>query len=145
MSVLVRAVMGVVAGVLGVIATAIAMSLFTGSCRFEEPYETHSARCDGPAAYSLLLMPVVFVSGVAGTALLHVWLLKVLRLPRPWWVVAPGVCLVVVFAGSFWSWSPTGALVTLPAAFAAAGVITGFGPRSFGTVRIDGEDSSGSR
>lgn len=37
MSVLLRAVTGMVTGVLGVVVTVISMSLFTGSCRFEEP------------------------------------------------------------------------------------------------------------
>jgi hypothetical protein len=130
----VRAFTGVLAGVLGVLATAMVwMTLSsTGSCRFEEPYETHSAHCDGLAGYALLWQPLLILVGVAGTAVLHGWLLEVWNQPRPWSAVTPGVCLVVLLAMAVWGWGLPALLLVPPTAFAVAGVITGFGRGSDG-------------
>jgi len=123
----VRAFTGAVAGALGVVATAVVwMTLSsTGSCRFEKPYETHSAHCDGLAAYAILWQPLV---GLAGTAVLHGWLLETRHQPRPWSVVVPGLCLVFLFTVLVWNSGLMAALLLVPStAFGIAGAVTGFG------------------
>ncbi|MCP2250281.1 hypothetical protein [Lentzea aerocolonigenes] len=127
MNVLVRAFTGAAAGLLSVLATALVwMAMSTGSCRFEEPYETHSAHCDGMAAYAILWQPLLVLACLAGTATLHVWLLDVRHEPRQGWVVAPGLCLVVLLAPAVWSWGVAEAFLLVPSvAFALAGALTG--------------------
>ena len=125
-----RAVTGAIAGVVGALVTALACTaLFVGFCGFEKPRPWDTERCivGDYADLGLWLLPVVLLGGLIGTALLHVWLLKLRGQPRPWSVAAPGVALVFVLVAVGWAWGLVG-LFTVPAtAFAVAGVITGFG------------------
>jgi hypothetical protein len=125
--VLTRAVMGVVAGVVGVLVTGLAcVLLYTGFCGFSEPPPWSAERClmGDYAELGLWLVPVVLLGGLAGSALLHGWLLKVCRQPRPWSVVVPGMALVLVLLLFGWVAGALGLLVVPAVAFALAGAAT---------------------
>lgn len=126
---LTRAVTGAVAGVVGALLTASAsLGLYLGFCGFETPWPWEERCLAGPyAEYGLLLLPVALLLGLVGTALLHVWLLKLCSQPRPWSVVAPGMALVLVLLGIEGRWGMFGAFAVPATAFAVAGVVTGFG------------------
>lgn len=127
---LTRAVTGAVAGVVGALLTGSAsLGLYLGFCGFRTPRPWEERCLAGSyAEYGLLLLPVVLLLGLVGTALLHVWLLKLRGQPRPWSVVAPGMALVLVLLGIEGRWGVFGAFAVPATAFAVAGVVTGFGP-----------------
>jgi hypothetical protein len=116
-----RAVTGAIAGAVGALVTVIVG--FAGFMSF----------CGVPSATRLCtevgswLLPVVLGGGLIGTALLHVWLLKLRGQPRPWSVAAPGAALVVVLVMSGWGIGLVQVVAVPATAFAVAGVITGFG------------------
>ncbi|MFD4673182.1 hypothetical protein ACFWNN_25905 [Lentzea sp. NPDC058450] len=127
---LTRAVTGVIAGLVGLLATGLAgFGLVIGFCGFEKPRPWSDERCLAGdfAEYGLLLIPVVLLGGLAGTALLHAWLLRWRGQPRPLSVVAPGIGLVLVFT-FFGTLTGVVGLVLVPSvAFALAGLLTGYG------------------
>ncbi|NGY59296.1 hypothetical protein G7043_10210 [Lentzea sp. NEAU-D13] len=126
-----RAVMGAIAGLLGAVGTGSALvGLYLGFCGFvtPKPWERRECVVRESAEQGILLVPVVLLVGLIGTALLHVWLLKLRDQPRPWSVVVPGTLLVIALLTVRGSWGLIGALAVPATAFAVAGVITGFGP-----------------
>ena len=126
-----RAVLGALAGLLGAVGTgSVIVGVYLGFCGFvtPRPWERRQCLAGEFAAQGILLVPVVLVVGLAGTALLHVWLLKLRDQPRPWSVVVPGMVLVLALLVVGGSWGLIGALAVPATAFAVAGVITGFGP-----------------
>ncbi|HUQ60394.1 hypothetical protein [Lentzea sp.] len=135
-----RAVLAVFAGLGGAVAIFLLfVSGVTHPCLAASLRPWDDIECEERAAGIVdVLLPTVPVGGLVVVALLHVWLLKMVRQPRPWSVVVPGVLLVValeaVAASIHWG-SDRELLVLLPipaavltAAFALAGVVTGFGP-----------------
>lgn len=116
-----RAVTGAIAGVVGALVTMIVG--FGGFVSFCGP--AADARFCSEAGF--VLLPVVLLGGLIGTALLHVWLLKLRGQPRPWSVAAPGAALVVVLVMNGWGFGLVQGIVVPATAFAVAGVITGFG------------------
>lgn len=126
-----RAVMGAIAGFLGALGTAsVFVGLFLGTCGFVDPkpWERHQCLAGDLSSQGILLVPVVLLVGLIGTALLHVWLLKLRDQPRPWSVVVPGIVLVIVLVTVGGSLGLASAVAVPSMAFAVAGVITGFGP-----------------
>jgi hypothetical protein len=73
---------------------------------------------------------VVFLGGLAGTALVHGGLLRLCRLPRPWSVVVPEIVLTAGPFLIFGDQAVDGLLRLSGVAFAVVGVITGFRSRS---------------
>ncbi|ANZ36580.1 hypothetical protein BBK82_11400 [Lentzea guizhouensis] len=124
MTLLVRVLTGIVAGVLG---TAV-----TWAC--------HSAlHFLGPWMWLLLLQ-----LGIAGTALLYGWLLQLTRQPRPWSVVGPAVLLMVVmvvWGGLVWGYL---SFVIPVAGCVLAGVVTPPVPR-WRVFRVPTSDYGGMR
>jgi hypothetical protein len=126
-----RAVLGAAAGLLGAVGTgSVIVGVYLGFCGFvtPRPYERRQCVAGEFAAQGIFLVPVVLLVGLIGTALLHVWFLKLRGQPRPWSVVVPGMLLVIALLTVRGSWGLIGALAVPATAFAVAGVITGFGP-----------------
>ncbi|MGW6447673.1 hypothetical protein [Lentzea sp. NPDC055074] len=124
---LTRVVMGLVAGVVAVLGTGLAcVVLYVGFCGFSEPAPWSGERClmGDYAELGLWLVPVVLLGGLAASALLHGWLLKVCRQPRPWSVVVPGIglCLTLLLFG--WLAGVVGLALVPAVAFALAGAVT---------------------
>ncbi len=118
-----RAVTGAVGGAVGGLTTVLMiLFVFSASCGFKP-----CGGMDG-ADWAFALLPVMLSGGLAGTALLHVWLLKLRGQPRPWSVFVPGVLLVIALFAVHGPAGGIAALVLSTTAFALAGVITGFGP-----------------
>jgi len=134
-----RAILAVFAGLGGAVAIFLLfVSGVTHPCFAASRRPWDHIECEERSAGILdVLLPTVPLGGLVAVALLHVWLLKMVRQPRPWSVVVPGVLLVVALeavAASF-RWGGDELLVLLPipaavltTAFALAGVVTGFGP-----------------
>ncbi|MET9232567.1 hypothetical protein [Lentzea sp. NPDC003310] len=127
---LTRVLTGVVAGIAGVVATVLAFLLLAvGFCGFEKPPPWSDERClvGDYAEYGLLLIPVVLLAGLVGTAVLHAWLLTWRGQPRPWSVVAPGAGLALVLAAFGVLTGFVGMALVPAVAFGLAGALTGLG------------------
>lgn len=137
---LIRAIMGAFVGTTGSFMTFLAALLLAWSVCGPES-ESCTADTLGPA--NTVFFAALLV-GVAGMALLYVGLLKLSRQPRPWSVVVPGMVLSIVPFTIPGIWELSGALYLPGAAFAVAGLITGFGPwrESCASSHIDRPSSS---
>lgn len=124
---LTRVFMGLVAGVVGVLGTGLAcVLLYQGFCGFSEPMPWSTERCllGDYAELGLWLVPVVLLGGLTGAALLHGWLLRLCRQPRPWSVVVPGLALFFVLLLFGWVAGVVGLALVPAVAFALAGAAT---------------------
>lgn len=120
---MIRTITGAFVGAMGGYATFLAAFLLAFSfCGWDETC-TDDARTTAD-----VLGYVGFFGGLTVTALVYAGLLKLQRQPRPWSVVVPGMVLSAVPFTIPGIWELNGVLFLPGAAFAVAGLITGFGP-----------------
>lgn len=120
---MIRTITGAFVGAMGGYATFLAAFLLAFSfCGWDET-------CTDDARRTADVMGCVgLLGGLTVTALLYAGLLKLQRRPRPWSVVVPGMVLSAVPFTIPGIWELNGVLFLPGAAFAVAGLITGFGP-----------------
>jgi uncharacterized membrane protein len=117
-----RAITGAFVGAIGSQLTFVAALVLAMSfCGWDEACTDDARRTADVAGWAGAL------GGLTVTALVYAGLLRLQRRPRPWSVVVPAVALTaLLFAVIPGIWQTNSVLYLPAAAFAVAGVVTGF-------------------
>lgn len=122
---MIRAISGAFVGTMGSVASFVTAMVLSGSV-----CGSLSESCTADTALlAKVVFWVAFLGGLAVLALLYVGLLKLGRQPRPWSVLVPGTVLAAAPFAIPGIWDLKGAILLPGAAFALAGLITGFRKR----------------